>query len=103
MALLGTWWQSLQNNTISPVTGAAAIAAYAAYTHSLPTIPDLVLPVMRSISVVGNVFFAPGMLALPASASSASQVTIGYAVPSLASFPTMNFDIFAAYIHSVVR
>ncbi len=99
MALLGTFWNAIGPVTAAPVTGGAAIAAVAGYNHSLPTTPEVVVPVMRSLGVAAN----NGIPALIAQPGNASQVTVGYVLPSVASHPTIAFDIYAAMIHSSVR
>jgi hypothetical protein len=101
MALLGTFWHVIGPCTAAPVTGGAALLNYGTYQHSLPTVPEVVIPVLRSIgSVGGQNNGLPQLLAL---GGTATYCTVGWAMPSVASMPTIAFDIYAAMIHSGVR
>lgn len=102
MALLGYQFHVIGPNTVASNTGSVApYAAYAAYAHSVATTPDLVIPQLRSVAIVGNgnAMAAP-MLAL---GGNASQATVGYAMASQLSQAIFAFDLYVAYIHSASR
>lgn len=68
--------------------------------HSLPaTNPEIFIGVMRSVQGIG-VQSAVGLLALR---GNASLNTIGFAISSSASTPTIEFEGIAAVLHSIIR
>lgn len=77
-------------------------AAYVTLAHSLPaTNPEVVIPVMRSIEIVGNgTRGTPKILGL---GGNASTLTIGYMNSSNASCLTIAYDILAIVFHSSIR
>lgn len=100
MALLGTFWQVIGPVTVAPNTGGASPgAAYAAYAHSLPTIPEVVIPVARSVQALA---VPPPVIPL-ALGGNQTHATVGQLVGSCASHPVIALDIYAAMIHSSVR
>jgi len=69
------------------------------FNHSLNTNPDIVFTQMRSVQAVA----AQANPALFWVGSNVSLSTIGFAVPSAASAPTVAYDIFTWFIWSAIR
>jgi hypothetical protein len=105
MALLGINWHSMGPITLAPVTGGAVnVVAYAGYQHSLGPragAPDIVIPMVRSVGGLANA--VNGFLGFAQIGGNASQVTVGPIIGSIASHPTIAFDLYAAHIWSAAR
>lgn len=99
MALLGAHWHAITGATLAVATGGAAANgfAFAGYRHSLCTTPDLVLPVLSSVTPITNAYVG-GLLVQ--AGGNASQATVGQLLGSCASACTVAFDLYAAYIWS---
>ena len=70
--------------------------------HSLPaTNPELVLPVMRSIEIIGDGF--NGMPQLAGLGGNASISTIFICMASSPSTPTVMFDVYQMVFHTLFR
>lgn len=96
MAILG---KLIDKTTVSREGDALKGVTLASLAHSLPaTNPDIVLPVLRSVQEVGH---QPAVQLLGLGGN-ASLATIGYAVGSTASCPTVMFDVYTAVIHSLI-
>lgn len=67
--------------------------------HSLVTTPQAVMLQMRSVAALGHqpnpVLMVPGF--------NGSVVSIGFAVPSTASAPTIMFDAYVLRFHSLIQ
>lgn len=96
MAILSTY---IDKTTVSRAGDALLGVTVATLQHSLATNPDTVLPVLRSVQGIGHQPSA-AVFGLGANASIA---TIGYAVGSTASAPTLMFDVLAVFFHSLIR
>lgn len=97
MAILGTL---IDKTTISRAGDALFGVTLATLSHSLPaTNPEMVLPILRSVQGIGH---QPGV-ALLGLGGNASISTIGYAVGSTASCPTLLADVYAQVFHSIIR
>lgn len=98
MALLGKRWNKITNITVALATGGAAAGVhYAGVAHELGVVPDLVLPIVKSVSnpmQVGPVLAVGG---------NASQATYGVCLASVASAPTICLDVHAVYVWAPVR
>lgn len=100
MALLGTFWQVIGPVTVAPATGGALVgAAYSNYQHSLPTTPEVVIPVARSIQAHSQ----NSPVNLMQVGGTPTYATVGVLVGSCVSHPVVAMDIYAAMIHSSVR
>lgn len=98
MALLGTFWNVI-SATIAPNTGNAPAGVYGANFHSLPTTPEVVIPVLRSVQVTqGN-----PPINLLALGGNPTYATVGYVFGSCATTPTVAMNIYAAMVHSTIR
>ncbi len=98
MAILGTY---IDKTTVSRVgDGLFGVTLAHTLAHSLPaTNPEMVLPILRSVAQIG----AQPSIALLGLGGNASILTVGYAVGSTASCPTLMFDVFAQVFHSIIR
>lgn len=102
MALLGIL---IDKQTLSRVGDAVTGVSLLTYNHSLPaTNPELLLPIARSIQGVqatgGSTNGVPVLCGL---GGNASISTVAYVVPSVASAPTIMFDLYAIVFHSQIR
>lgn len=96
MAILSTY---IDKTTVSRVGDDLKGVTVGTLSHSLATNPDTVLCNVRSIAAIG-VQPSVSLLGLGANASIA---TIGYAIGSTASCPTVMFDVFSIYFQSKIR
>lgn len=96
MAILG---KLIERQLVSRAGDDLSGVTLATLAHSLETNPETVLVQHRSIQEVGHQP-NPQLLGVGGNASIA---TIGYAVPSTASCPTVYFEALAIYWHSTVR
>ncbi len=96
MAILGTY---IDKTTVSRAGDDLKGVTLATLAHAVGTSPELVLPILRSVQEVGH---QPAVQVLGLGGN-ASIATIGYAVGSTASCPTVEFDVFAGFLHSTIR
>lgn len=99
MAILGTF---IDRQTVSRVSdGLSQTVALATLNHSLPaTNPEMVLPILRSVEAANVIQAVPAVIGL---GGNASILTIGYAIGSAASCPTISFDVVAQVFYSTIR
>jgi hypothetical protein len=102
MSILGVL---IDQTTVSRVGDNLKAVTFASLAHSLPaTNPQIVLPVLRSISSSGGTGGAGQRnFHLLGLGGNASLATIGYAAGSAASFPTICFDILSIVFHSTIQ
>ncbi len=100
MSLLGVL---IHQTTISRAGDDLKGVTLATLAHSLPaTNPEVLLPIMRSVqAVAGN--GSNGLPELLGLGGNASIATIGYAMASCVSCPTVMYDVLAIVFHSVIR
>lgn len=100
MAILGTL---IDKKTISRVGDDLKGVTTATTAHSLPaTNPEILLPVVRSYAeMAGN--GTNGLPAVFALGGNASISTVGYAMASCVSCPTVMYDLVAMVFHSVIE
>lgn len=100
MAILG---RLIDKQTVSRAGDDLAGVTLAALNHSLPaTNPEMVLPILRSVQAVGG-NGSNGLPALLGLGGNASQITVGYAMASAVSCPTVMYDVYAAVLHTIIR
>ncbi len=100
MSLLGTL---IHQTTVSRAGDDLSGATFATLAHSLPaTNPEILLPIMRSVEAVGG-NGSNGLLKLLGLGGNASLATIGYAMASCVSAPTVMYDVLAIVFHSMIR
>lgn len=96
MAILTTL---IDRTTVSRAGDALLGVTVATLAHSLATTPDAVLVNIRSIQGIGH---QPSIVPMGLGAN-ASLSTVGYAVGSTASAPTIMYDALAIFFHSIIR
>lgn len=97
MALLGTY---IDRQSVSRAGDAfLGVTLGQTLNHSLATTPDTLLPVLRSAQAVG----IQQMIAPIGLGGNASILTYGFVAGSGISCPTIMFDVYAIYWHSIVR
>ncbi len=97
MAIFGSFWDRALASRAGDGLRGVTLTTLA---HSLPaTNPEIIVPVMRSIEGIGHQP-NPSLLALR---GNASLNTIGFAVPSTASCPTIEYEVVSAVLHSIIR
>lgn len=97
MSIFGTFVDRQLGTRVGDGVSGVALTTMA---HSLPaTNPEIFLVGMRSVQAVG-VQSAIGLLGLR---GNASLNTVGFAISSSASTPTIEFEGVAAVLHSIIR
>ena len=97
MPILGTY----VDRTLSTRVGDALVGVtMTTLAHSLATSPDAVIPVMRSIANVADTNPNPVLFALR---GNGSLNTVGFAVPTTRSAPTIEFEVISYTYHSTMR
>lgn len=100
MAILGTL---VDKKTLSRVGDDLKGVTTATTAHSLPaTNPEMLLPIVRSYEEMGG-WGTNGLPEVLGLGGNASISTVGYAMASCVSCPTIMFDVFAIVFHSVMR
>lgn len=97
MAIFGTFWdRALTTRAGDAQTG----VVFSTLAHSLPaTNPEILMPVLRSIQDLTHI---PGVSVL-ALRGNASLNTWGLRFSSTASAPTVELELVAATLHSIIR
>lgn len=96
MAILGTYVDRALNTRAGDNLSGVTMTTLA---HSLATNPDSVVPVLRSVQGI-DMNQAPGLIGLR---GNGSLNTIGFAVPTTRSAPTIEFEVLSFTWHSTVR
>lgn len=97
MAILGTY----VDRALSTRAGDGLIGVtLTTLAHSLATQPDAVIPVMRSVQNVADTNPNPSLFALR---GNGSLNTVGFAVPTTRSAPTLEFEVVSFTFHSIMR
>lgn len=97
MAIFGTFWDRQLGTRAGDGVSGIALTTMA---HSLPaTNAEIFIPVMRSQQGIG-VQSAVTLLGLR---GNASLNTIGFAISSSASTPTVEFEGVSAVLHTIIR
>lgn len=100
MSILGTL---IDKTTISRAGDDLKGVTTATVAHSLPaTNPELLLPVVRSHEEMGT-NGTRGLVHVFGLGGNASIATVGYAMASCVSCPTVMYDLVAMVFHSVIR
>lgn len=97
MAILGTYVDRALSTRAGDNLVGVTLTTLA---HSLATSPDAVIPVLRSVQDIGDNNPNPKIMALR---GNGSLNTIGFAVPTTRSAPTVEYEVVSFTFHSVVR
>ena len=102
MAILGTLINTIAATSFAAAAQAAPTTSFASLVHSLPSIPQTVIPVVTSIeATAGNGYAgAPQLLACGANASIA---TVGVAYGSGVTVPEIAYETVAILWHSKIN
>lgn len=96
MAIIGTFWD---RNLASRAGDALSGVTQGSIAHSLPaTSPQVIFFTMRSVQAIGHQPAVVGM----AIRGNQSLNTVGYAVSSTASCPTIEYEVTSAILHSII-
>lgn len=98
MAILGTLINQITGGSFAAVAGGAPTTSFATHIHSLPSVPQTVIPVAISVEEV-DYLGAPHLLAC---GQNASVATIGLAMGSGATIPEVAYEATAILWHSKI-
>lgn len=97
MAILGTYVDRALSTRAGDNLVGVTLTTLA---HSLATQPDAVIPVLRSVQDILDTNPHPKLMALR---GNGSLNTIGFAVPTTRSAPTVEYEVLSFTFHSIVR
>ena len=102
MAIIGTLINKISAASFAAAANGAPSSSFATHVHSLPSVPQTVLPIATSVGAVGGNGYAatPKLMACGANAS---LVTIGLAMGSGVTVPLVAYDLTAIVWHSSIN
>ena len=99
MAILGTYVDRATSTRAGDNLNGVTMTTLA---HSLATNPDAVIPVLRSVEGLAATSLRP-IPVLFAMRGNGSLNTVGFAVPTSQSAPTLEYEVVSFTFHSTMR